>query len=164
MKKSVTTKQYFTTLNLTYYMQAFTVLAFAGVVAFLINQNETPPGDNNTWVTIVSLGLVSGLGMAYFIFRFLLKKMDKSLSLKQRTPRYARALLVRSFLIELPGLLASISAYIAGNIHFLAVSLFIFVVFIILKPSKNSIANDLNLSPKERALLDDDNAIISEVE
>jgi hypothetical protein len=163
MKTTVKAKQFFTTLNLTYYMQAFTVLAFGVVVAFLITRNDTPPGDNNTWVTIVSLGLISGLGMAYFIFRFLLKKIDKSLPLQQKMPRYARALLTRSFLIELPGLLASISAYIAGNLHFLAVSLLIFVIFMILRPSRTSIAADLNLSPKERAMLDDDEAVISQV-
>jgi hypothetical protein len=163
MKRTVTSKQYFTTVSLTYYMQAFTVLAFAGVVAFLISQNQIPPGDNNTWMSIVSLSLISGLGMAYFVFRYLLKKMDKSLPLQQRMPRYARALLVRSSLIELPGLMASISAYIAGNMNFLAISVLIFVIFLILKPSRNSVAMDLNLSPKEKALLENDDAIVSEV-
>jgi hypothetical protein len=163
MKTTVKARQFFTTLNMTYYMQAFTVLAFALVVAFLISQNETPPGDNNTWMTLVSFGLVSGLVMAYFIFRFLLRKIDKSLPLQQKMPRYARALLTRSFLIELPGLLASISAYMAGNLHFLAVSLLIFIIFIILRPSRNSVAMDLELSTKERAMLDNDEAIISEV-
>lgn len=163
MKTIVKTKQFFTTLNMTYYMQAGTVLAFAGVVAFLITQNDNPPGDNNTWVSIVSLGLISSLATAYFIFRLLLKKIDPSLPLQQKMPRYARALLVRSFLIELPGLLAGVSAYVAGNLHFLAISVLIVIIFVMLRPTRNTIANDLNLSPKERALLDNDEAVISEV-
>ena len=163
MKKSITSKEYFTTVTFTYYMQAFTVLALGAVAGFLITRNDNPPGDSNTWMTIVSFGLISGLGMAYFIFRFLLKKIDRALPLTEKMPRYARALLVRSSLIELPGLLASISAYIAGNLHFLAVTLLIFVIFLTLRPSRNSIAADLTLSAKEKAMLDQDDAIISEV-
>jgi hypothetical protein len=164
MKTSVKTKQFFFTLNITYYMQAVAVAAFALVVAFLISQNTQPPiEDNNTWVTLVSVILISALVMAYFVFRFLLSKINPSLRLQEKMPRYARAILVRSALIEIPGLLASIAAYLTGSLHFLAISLLIFLIFVIMRPTRNTISQDLNLSPKDKGLLEDDSAVISEV-
>jgi hypothetical protein len=164
MKKSIITKQYFFTLNITYYMQAIAVLAFGLIVAFLISQNPQPAsGENDSWMTIVSVILISGLVLAYVVFRLLLRQIKPSLRLQEKMPRYARALLVRSALIEIPGLLASIAAYITANIHFLAVSLLVFIIFIMLRPTRSTITNDLSLSPKERALLENDQAVISEV-
>jgi hypothetical protein len=146
-------------------MQVATVLLFGLVVAFLITQNEQGAvGDNTSWMYIVSVILVSSLVMAYFIFRFLLGKIKPTLRLQEKMPRYAKALLVRSILLELPGLLASVAAYITANLHFLAVTLLVFLIFVILRPTRNTIANDLSLSAKERALLDSEGAVVSEVE
>ena len=164
MKSPITAKQFFLTLNITYYMQAFAVLAFALVVYFISLQNESAPvGDVNTWMYIVIIVLISALVMAYFIFRLLVGRIQSSMKLQEKMPRYARALFVRSALIEIPGLLAAIASIITGNPQFLAVPMVIVVLFAILRPTKNSIAMDLNLSTKEKNALDDENAVVSEV-
>lgn len=163
MKNSINTKQYFLTLNITYYMQAFAVVAFSAIVALLLFVNKTEPsGDNNTWVYLVSIVLIAGLVMGFFVFRFLLKRIKQEMRLQDKMPRYARALLVRSSLIEIPGLLAAIAAFITANLNFLVISLLVFVVFIALRPTKARIAEDLLLSPKDKAMLEDDRAVISE--
>jgi hypothetical protein len=116
MKNSITSKQYFFTLNLTYYMQALAVLVFGLVVAFLITQAPASAStENDSWVSIVSVILISGLVLAYVVFRLLLKQIKPSLRLQEKMPKYARAILVRSALIEIPGLLASIAAYITAT-------------------------------------------------
>ena len=145
-------------------MQAFAVLAFALVVYFLLWQSEQPPvSDTDTWMLIVVVILVSSLIMAYFVFRTLIGRINNTMKLPEKMPRYARAILVRSALLEIPGLLAAIAAYMTRNPQFLAVSMVIVVLFVVLRPAKTSIAMDLNLSGKEKTALDDDQAVISEV-
>jgi hypothetical protein len=165
MKKlAITTKQYFLTLNLTYYIQAFSVLAFSLVSYFLsVQSNEQSAGDVNTWMNITAVILISGLAMSYFVSRLLMKRITQSMRLQEKMPRYARAILVRSALMEIPGLLAAVSAFITRDPRFLAVSMLIVVLFALLRPTKDNIAIDLNLSAKEKSALEDDQAVISEV-
>jgi hypothetical protein len=164
MKTPITTKQYFITLNTTYYLQTFSVLLFAAVVAFLINQRPDAVGNASIsdWHTVVPVAMIISLATAYMVFRLLVGRIKANDPLRQKMPAYARAILIRSALLEIPGFLAAIAAYLSGKFYFLGAAVLIFVLFLILKPSRNSIATDLNLSPKEKALLEDDSALIAE--
>jgi hypothetical protein len=164
MKHTVTSKQYFFTLNIAYYMQAFAVFFFALVAWFLISQEREPISNDRMWMVVVPIIMIISLSGAYFIFRLLLGKIDKSLPLTQKMPKYAQALIVRSALLELPGLFAGIAAYMSGQLMHLAGAMVIFMIFMLLRPTRDNIAQDLQLSPKERAELDKDDSVISEVE
>jgi hypothetical protein len=164
MKQPITAKQYFFTLNLTYYLQAFSVAIFSCVVVFLISQRTDAPTENvKMWHYIVPTLTIISLIIAYFVFKMMVDNIKPSQPLREKMPVYGRAILVRSALLELPGFLAAIAAYLSAQNYFIGASVMIFVIFLILRPTKNGIANDLKLSQKERALLDDDTAIISEV-
>lgn len=164
MKQTITTKQYFMTINIVYYMQAFAVFLFALVVWYLISQGMEPVANDQMWMVVVPVVLIVGLGSAYFIFRVMLGKIDRSLPLRNKMPKYASALIVRSALLELPGLFTSIAAYLSGQLMHLAGAMVIFMVFMMLRPTRSSIAYDLQLSEKERAQLNKEDEIISEVE
>jgi hypothetical protein len=164
MKQTITSKQYFTTINLVYYMQAFAVFSFALVVWYLLSQGMEPVANDKMWMVVVPVVMIVGLGSAYFIFRVMLGKIDRSLPLRNKMPKYASALIVRSALLELPGLFAGIAAYMSGHLMHLAGAMIIFMVFMMLRPTRSNIAYDLQLSEKERAQLDKDDEIISEVE
>jgi hypothetical protein len=164
MKQTITTKQYFFTLNLTYYLQAFAVFCFALVVWYLVSQGIEPVANDRMWMVVVPIIMIVGLAGAYFIFRLMLGKIDKALPLKNKMPKYAQALLVRSALLEMPGLFAGIAAYLSGQLMHLAGAMVIFMIFMLLRPSKASIAYDLQLSAKEKAELEKADAVISEVE
>jgi hypothetical protein len=162
--KTITTKQYFITLNTTYYLQAFSVLLFSLVVAFLINQRADIPENASVsdWHTVVPVAMIISLATAYMVFRLLVGRIKSSDALRQKMPVYARAILIRSALLEIPGFLAAIAAYLSNKFYFLGASVLIFVLFLILKPTRYSIATDLSLSAKEKALLEDENAVIAD--
>jgi hypothetical protein len=164
MKQPISSKQYFFTLNIAYYMQAFAVFFFALVAWFLLSQEPEPVANDRMWMVVVPIIMIISLSGAYFIYRLLLNKIDKSLPLKQKMPKYAQALIVRSALLELPGLFAGIAAYMSGQLMHLAGAMIIFMIFMLLRPTRDNIAQDLQLSPKERAELDKDEATISEVD
>jgi len=162
MKRLMTSKQYFQTISLTYYLQGFSLLLFAGVVMFLISRTEKPFEEDQQWSVMVPLVLLVGMATAYFVFRLMIKKMSPTARLQEKFPKYASALIVRSALIELPGLFAAIVAYLTLRPYYLGGTLIMFLVFVFLRPTKHSIAEDLNLTPKERELIDKPDAIVSE--
>src|SRR5688500_17277054 len=102
MKQATTSKQFFFALNITYYMQAFAVLFFALVVWFLISQGSEPVSEDKMWMVIVPIVMVMSLTASHFVFRMNVGRIDKSLPLKTKMPKYANALIIRSALLELP--------------------------------------------------------------
>ena len=163
MKKQVNSQSYFQTLNIIYFSQMFMMLAFSGVVAFLISSNNTSQA-NPLWHTVLPLVIIASLTLAYVVFRMMVGKIKNTDPLKTKMPKYSRAVLIRSALLEMPALLAAIVAFLTGQLYYLGVPVFIVMIFLLLRPTKNTVAQDLNLSPKERAMLEDPQAIISEAD
>jgi hypothetical protein len=163
MKKQVNSQSYFQTLNIIYFAQTLMMLAFSAVTAFLMSSNETPQPDR-LWHTVIPVVIIISLSLAYVIFRMMIRKIKSTETLKSKMPQYSRAVLIRSALLEMPALLSAIVAYLTGQLYYLGVPVFIVLIFLVLRPTRNSVALDLNLSPKERAMLDDPQAIISEAD
>jgi hypothetical protein len=163
MKKPINSRTYFQTLNIIYFSQIFMILAFTGVVAFLISSNITPQNDA-MWNFAIPLVIIVSLTLAYIVFRMLIKKISSSAPLKEKMPKYSRAVLLRSVLLEMPALLSAIVGFLTGQLYYLGVPIIIVLVFLMMRPTKNSIGSDLNLSPKERDMIDNPDAIISEAE
>src|SRR5687767_14787998 len=107
MKREITSKTYRFTLNLILTAQAFALLAFSMVVLFLNATNGLSPIKEmtQTFQYIVPVSVIIFLSSAYFIFKIFLSKINRSEPLKVKLPKYQNALIVRSALLELPGLL-----------------------------------------------------------
>jgi hypothetical protein len=165
MKKRITSKQYFQTMNLVYYMQVVSLLLFGIVVMFLIMRSSKAdaPADDAQWVYVLPIVLIVALGTSYFLFRAMVSKIEPALKLQDKLPRYSSAVIVRSALLELPGLFSGIVAYMTFEIFYLGATFLIMVAMIIMRPSRQAVTEDLNLSQKERALLDNPEAVVSEV-
>jgi hypothetical protein len=162
MKKPITSQSYFKTLNIIYFSQAVTPLAFSLVVIYLLQSHKPIIENTAFWYYLVPMVLLGCIGMGYYIFNAIMKRIPSTLSLKEKMPKYSSAILIRSSLLEAPALLGAIAAYITGEVYHLATPFIVVLVSILLRPTKNSITLDLNLSPQERAKLDNSNAIISE--
>jgi hypothetical protein len=166
MKKQITSKQYFKTLTIVYWAQAFSLLLFSFVIYFLIlgGDRSTAPSSEAGWSFALPLVLLIALASSYFLFRYMVKAIDPKLRLQEKMPKYASAILIRSALVELPGLFAAIVAYMTFEVYYLGGSLMMVFVFFVLRPSKKTVAEDLQLSQKERAAIEMDDAIVSEVQ
>lgn len=166
MKQTVTSKSYRLTLNIIYLAQALVIVFFSLVVLFLNASGELPPANDlsETFQILIPLVTIVFLSSAYFVFRTLLSKIDQSWELRKKLPKYQVAVMVRSALLELPGLLGAVAAMITGTMYFLSASLLVVIVFIMLRPTLYNIVEDLRLSAAEKALLEDPNSVVSEVD
>jgi hypothetical protein len=167
MGKTFTSKQYFTQLNLIYFAQAGIMLMFTAVVFALIyfGKMATSQDDSAQLFTYTLVAVViTGFSAAHFLYNFQLSRVDRSLSLQKKMPRYLGILLVRSACLELPGLFATIVFFMTGNFYLLLIPIFIALVFYLLRPTPATIAEDLNLTTEERRLLENPDAVIAETE
>ncbi|HEY9008610.1 MAG TPA: hypothetical protein VIM75_20875 [Ohtaekwangia sp.] len=165
MSKAFTSKQYFSQLNLIYFAQAGLMLLFAAVVFVLVYLGKVVVKvDESTKIYTYALAavVVIGFSAAHFLYQQMLLRIDKGLPLTSKMPKYIGILLVRSACLELPGLFAAIVFFLNGNFYLLFIPIFIAVVFYLLRPTPSSIADDLQLTPEERTLIDTPEAIIAE--
>lgn len=166
MSQSFTSQKYLSQINLIYFAQAGIMLAFAAVVFALIYSGYFIPTTDealtNTLSYLLVVVVVAGYAGAHFIYRLMLSRIDKNKDLKKKMPGYLVAILTRSACLELPALLASVVMFMTGNLYLMAIPIFTFIVFYLMRPTPSSIAEDLQLSAKEKDMLNDPKAIIAE--
>jgi hypothetical protein len=166
MKREITSKSYRLTMTIIYVAQA-SVLVFISIAVLLLNASGgLNPVEYLTHIFyyLVPIATVVFLAMGHFIFKTLLSKIDATMTLRQKLPKYQNALLIRSALLELPGLLGAVAAMLTGEMYFLVATLLILIIFVMLRPTLYSIVEDLGLSGEEKALVENPEAVVSKIE
>jgi hypothetical protein len=165
MKKPVTSKSYFFSLTLISFAQPFVLTLFAGVVFFLISSGQFSPdeGLKSIFQYLVPIGFIVTLTMGHFVFKSLIGNVNPSSNLKEKMRKYMTAFLVRAALIEVGGFLGAIAAFLTGDLYYLVAALLAIVILVILRPGHHTIAEDLNLPSEEKKLLQNPEAIVSEM-
>ncbi|HRK52573.1 MAG TPA: hypothetical protein PK185_01580 [Cyclobacteriaceae bacterium] len=165
MARKIKSKEYFRTLNIIYFAQIGAMTLLAVVAYFLIQQGSLGPENNDLAVSfqkIIMVVIPLSLAAGYLLFRVFLRGIQPELPLIHKMKRYFSANLIRSAFLEIPGLFVSVAALITAQVLFLVIVPLILMLFILFRPTKSVIAQELNLSVAERAKLEDPEAIISE--
>ncbi|MFZ1806205.1 MAG: hypothetical protein WAU36_03230 [Cyclobacteriaceae bacterium] len=165
MARKIKSKEYFRTLNIIYFAQLGAMTLLAVVAYFLIQQGNLGAANNAlalSFQKIIMVVIPLSLAAGYILFRIFLRGIRPELPLIHKMKRYFSANLIRSAFLEIPGLFVSVAAIITAHVLFLIIVPLIFVLFILFRPTKSVIAQELNLSVAERAKLEDPEAIISE--
>jgi hypothetical protein len=165
MNKSFTTRQYFSQLYTIYFAQVGVMLIFSGVLFAIAYSGsmviEQDAAFAQTLTYALTTTVIAGFTAAHFLYHFQLSKVDASLPLQKKMPKFIGIVLIRSACMELPALLASIAYFLTGNVYLLAIPVLTAVVFFLLRPTPDSIAEDLKLTAEEHRLLKDPAAIIA---
>jgi hypothetical protein len=165
MARKINSKEYFRTLNLIYFGQLSAMILLALVAYYLIQQGTLGPENNELAITLQKIILVViplSLAGGYFLFRILLRSVKPEMPIIHKMKKYASANLIRSAFLEIPGLFLSVAAIITAHALFLLIVPIILIVFLLFRPTRSVIAQELGLTVEERAKLEDPEAIISE--
>lgn len=165
MPREINSKEYFRTINLIYFGQLSEIVLLALVAYFLIDQGRLGAENNDlalTFQKIIMVVLPLSLAAGYFLFRIFLRGIKPELPLKYKMKRYFSANLIRSAFLEIPGLFVSVAAIITAHSLFLLIVPLILVIFILFRPTRSVVSQELNLSLEERAKLEDPKQIVSE--
>jgi hypothetical protein len=163
-----TVKEYLRSVSILHIalMTGLCLLALITVLFTYINPIEV----SNEWLRRVLLvviplsavgSFVVGAGM-YKRRRVALQQSADPLSKKMET--YRGHLIFFYAMLEAPALLAITGFWLTGNYLFLTIIAFSFFLFILHKPSKEKLAEDLQLDMRGRALLDDPYAKLAELD
>jgi hypothetical protein len=149
-----TAKQTLTNLNLIYFALMFIMGGFALFVYFWIyTGQEMAPIDAEfeSMLRIIAIATVPvGMSISYVVFKTVLKTIKPEMTLSTKLQYYQNAILVRAAGFEMPGMFGSVVAFITGNVSFLLFTVVIIVLFLLFRPTVNSITNDLQLTVTER--------------
>lgn len=135
-----------------------------GAVAFVVSQSVQPLEESFSRLLLYVLVavVITSLTAAYFVFNLMIQRISNGIALKSKLQKYLTALLVRSALLEFPGLFASVVTILTGSQLPLIAVLFILIVFFLLRPSSGQISQDLNLSQSEKGMLEDPGSTLGE--
>ena len=163
MASPITSKQYLFQLKLIYGAQAFFMFVF-GAVAFVVSQSAQPQEESFSRLLLYILVavVITSLTAAHFVFNLMVQRISNTLTLKSKLQKYLTALLVRSALLEFPGLFGSVVSILTGTQLPLMAVLFILIVFFLLRPSSGQISQDLHLSPPEKRILEEPGSTLGE--
>jgi len=151
-----TSKSVLTALNTIYFSLITMMALFALVVLYITSSGDITPDPEFTLIFryVLFALLPIGLGAGYYIFKQWMQAITPTLSLREKLMKYQTAILIRSGCFEMPGLFGAVAALITGDISFLLFTAIVIVLFLLLRPSIYTITTDMNLTQRERTILE----------
>jgi len=133
-------------------------VVFAALALFVSDNaalNLKPGNDPLFYISpiLVILGIFAGS----FLFKQAVAKVAEKHSLTEKLSAYQTALIIRYALSEAPSLFGIVCLLLTHNVYYLIVVGVNILYFIIIRPTKFKIQDDLNLAYEEQAEMDANN-------
>jgi hypothetical protein len=140
-------------LNLVYKVLAATQLLMGLAVYFLV-KGQKP--DYSAAITLQKIGLliVPGLMAAgYFLFKYMLGRVDMSSRLEEKVNRYFTLIIMRAAFFEAAFVFCCIASAITHVELFLYMAPIAFLLFLLLRPNPADMRSDMQLTEPDAARL-----------
>ncbi len=164
--KAQTTKEYFKSLTILHFALLIGQVLF-GIVTFYINSTNTVGFDyviqNDIFLLVAPVLFIGGILSSTLIAKHQLKMNKAKTILKAKLGGYMSTLIIKLAILEGVSLCMLVFYYMTANLLFLLLSGLTIVLFIMNRPTKEKAINDLELNQKERALIEDPEAIVAEI-
>ncbi|WP_132435457.1 hypothetical protein [Natronoflexus pectinivorans] len=124
---------------------------------------NSEPDDSlrDVFIYIVPIFVVNGFVAGQIIFKSRLKKIKTYNNLSSKMVAYRGAMIIRLAMLEGASLFTITICFLTADLTFLAISVFIIIYFIILKPTVEKIAVDLELNRSEKIRIGNPNEVIA---
>jgi hypothetical protein len=141
--------------NAIYYALVTGLLLFFIVVIVLIQDQDPSSGkaiDNIFTIIVPVFGLMM-MFLSRMIYNQMLSKIDAGNSLIRKISGYRTAKIVAWAMLESACFFALVASMLTSNYLYVAVSIFLFGFFFLMKPSKESLICDMHLNSDESDLI-----------
>jgi len=141
--------------NTIYYSLLTGLLIFFIVVIVLIQENDPSTGKNfdKVFTIIVPLFGLIMMFVSRMVYNQMLAKIVASSSLIQKISGYRTAKIVAWAMIEGACFFALVATLLTSNYLYVAVYIFLFGYFFLMKPTKESLIRDMHLNSDESDLI-----------
>jgi predicted membrane channel-forming protein YqfA (hemolysin III family) len=131
------------------------LISFSIVALVFIQDKDSSVGkdlDNIFTIVVPVIGLMM-MFLSRMTYNQLISKNDASHNLTQKISHYRTAKIISWAMIESACLLALVATMLTSNYLYVAVFIFLFGYFFLLKPSKESLIQDMSLNSEESNLV-----------
>jgi hypothetical protein len=159
-----TSKDYFYSLNIIHLGLTLGQILFAVVVYFLLASGQRSAGDeqmNETFQLIVPFLIIGGVTGGMLLARNRLESIRAKKDLKEKMIDYRSTLMLKYALWEAPSLVSIIGYLMTGNLFYLGLSAVVIGLFLLNRPTRDRAATELELSPSERAAIENPATVIA---
>lgn len=149
---------YFKALSILHLALVMGQVLFGAVAVFLRMSggfNTDMPELRDVFIYLVPVVIIAAIIAGNTIFKSRLAAAKEKGSLTEKLNDYRAALIVRYALLEGPSLLAIIAYLLTGELLFICIAGMAIIIFFILRPSKERLVKDLDLSTAETNILND---------
>lgn len=161
--RELTSKDYFNLLGRRHTLMMGAMISLTMLGIFLARLYATPV--ENEWIRrtlliIIPLAALFGLYQSALRYSNAIRRIREEQELHEKLYGYRRVLLLFYSYLEIPALLAILGYMFTGNFLFLAITVFLFFIYTLHKPSRIKLTEDLSLSQSDRELLEDPYAVV----
>lgn len=158
-----TSKQYFMVLTILHGALLFGQLAFGIAAYYLVDSGQF--GQDGAEILPVfqlmaPMMAVAGIFAGIFLSRKRIEAARGLTGLKAKLDEYRTAMIIKLALMEAPSMFAIVCFLLTGSQLFIGISGLILLVFILQRPVASKLMDDLQLSPEERAVLENGESVI----
>ena len=141
--------------NTLYYTLITGLLMFFIIVMVLIHEKDPVSGNELDTIFTFIVPLLGLLMMfaSMIIYSQMLSKYDSGRSLLQKISYFRTAKIVAWAMIEGACLFALVATMLTSNYLYVAVAIFLFGYFILMRPSKESLIRDMRLNSEESDII-----------
>jgi hypothetical protein len=93
------------------------------------------------------------MAVGYFLFRYMLSRLDRQLPLEEKVKKYFSFTLIRGALFEIGFLFCCAAALITKVELFLWIAPIVFLVFLLVRPTPEGMTTDMQLSQADSSKL-----------
>lgn len=161
---AVTSKSYFSGLNILFYAMAAGQVILAIVTFYLRSQGEMGADDPELGQLFLIIGAALFIS-SQFASRFIVGKRLEAIQkfgLNNKMNQYRGVFILRMAMIEGPALFCLVTYLVTGYIWLLVFGMALLILFLTYYPSVNKVVNELELNTSERNLVQNPEAIIAD--
>ncbi|SDT54711.1 hypothetical protein SAMN05216490_3982 [Mucilaginibacter mallensis] len=134
----------------------FSVLVFTITKSTFIDLTNT----KDPFLFVAPILAVACFIASNFMYKLRLSEAINKPTLKGKLMGYQAALIIRCALLEGPSLFGIVTYMVTRNFLFLLISGLIILYFITIRPTKDKIANDLNLDYEDKMQFDSEDVLV----
>jgi hypothetical protein len=157
-----TTQQYFKALSVLHFALITGVTLFIVIAYFL--RGAIAHGNNealaNIFQYIVPVLAFICIAAGNVLYKKRVNDIKNKKNLAEKLNDYRAAFILRDALLEGAALFAIIAYMLCSELILLGVAILLVLIFVFIKPTKDKLIKDLELSSDETVIIEDDNAVI----
>ena len=141
--------------NTIYYSLITGLLLFFIVIMVFIQNNDPTAGKelDNIFTFVVPIFGLMMMFLSRMIYNQMILKFDSTANLLQKISHYRTAKIVSWAMIEGACFFAVVATMLTSNYLYVAVYIFLFGYFFLMRPSKESLIRDMHLNSEESDLI-----------